>query len=254
MPAENATSRFSDRVEAYTRCRPSYPPKLMQTLSAEFGLRAGQDIADVGSGSGISARLFLEQGCRVFAVEPNDAMRAAAEASLRGFAGFNSINGTAESTGLPGDSVDWYVAAQAFHWFRVDAARTEARRILRPAGLALLVWNDRRNDTPFLADYERFLHEHGTDYAAVNHRNVHEGRQIGDFFGGPCETHNFPYRQRFEWNGLLGRVLSSSYIPGPGHPKHAGMLAALRVLFDRHAEGGEIDFAYVTRAVIGQIA
>jgi SAM-dependent methyltransferase len=253
MPAANATTRFSDRVEHYVRFRPGYPSELFDALARDHGLTAGAIVGDIGSGTGISARLFLERGCAVYGVEPNAAMRAAAERGLTSFPAFHSINATAEETTLDRLSLDWYVAAQAFHWFDVPRARVEARRILRTGGRTLLIWNDRRDDTPFLVEYDAFLHEYGTDYAAVSHRNVAADGRVPAFFGCDPTALSFPYSQRFDFDGLTGRVLSSSYTPPPDHPRHQPMLAALRRLFERHAANGTVDFAYTTRAFVGTL-
>ncbi len=52
MPASNATSRFSDRVENYVRYRPGYPPEILPVLSAECGLTRDHFLADIASGTG----------------------------------------------------------------------------------------------------------------------------------------------------------------------------------------------------------
>ena len=150
MPTD-PTARFSNRVDDYVRYRPSYPAGVLEILRAEVGLTPASIIADVGSGTGISAELFLRNGNTVYAVEPNDAMRHAAERLLGGYHAFHSVNGRAEATTLPDASIDLSLAAQAFHWFDVPKARAEWQRILRPDGWAVLVWNTRRTDTsPFL--------------------------------------------------------------------------------------------------------
>lgn len=253
MPAGNSTTRFSDRVDHYVRYRPGYPSELFDCLARDHGLTAGAIVGDIGSGTGISTKLFLERGCAVYAVEPNAAMRAAAERELTCFPAFHSIGATAEETSLDPASLDWYVAAQAFHWFDVPRARHEAQRILRPGGRALLVWNDRRDDTPFLEAYDAFLHEFGTDYATVSHRHATSDGRVPAFFGCEPAGHEFTYSQHFDLEGLTGRVLSSSYTPPPDHPRHQPMLAALGALFHRHATGGTVDFAYTTRAFVGQL-
>ena len=79
-PAPDPTQRFSNRVEDYVRHRPGYPPELVATLEREAGLGPSSVVADLGSGTGISAELFLDAAATVFAVEPNSAMRRAAEA------------------------------------------------------------------------------------------------------------------------------------------------------------------------------
>lgn len=247
----HATTRFSDRVENYIRYRPGYPPSVLACLVGEFGLRSDHLIADVGSGTGISAEVFLRHGCTVYGVEPNPDMRAAAERLLAAYPRFSSINGTAERTTLPNASVDWIVAAQAFHWFDVPAARREFSRILRTGGRALLIWNERREDTPFLAAYEALIREYATDYAQVRHENARANGRIEQFYGSTPAERTFDNEQRFNFEGLAGRLLSSSYVPNRGTPRCDTMLSALRRLFDAHAENGRVAILYTTRVLVG---
>ena len=245
-------ARFSDRVADYVKYRPSYPAEAIDAIARIAGLSPGARVADVGAGTGISARLFLERGFRVFGVEPNAAMRAAAEEYLAGFPEFTSVEGTAEATGLSDASADLAIAAQAFHWFRKDAARAEMLRVVLPPHWVALIWNERLTDTPFLRDYEAALGEHAIDYATVDHRNVDEAA-IARFFGGPVQKLEFPNAQRFDREGFLGRALSSSYVPQRGHPKHEGMMNALDRIFAAHEKDGVVDFRYVTSVHIGKL-
>jgi ubiquinone/menaquinone biosynthesis C-methylase UbiE len=147
---------------------------MFERIRDAAALGPGSVVADLGSGTGISTEPFLRLGCTVHAVEPNDAMRAAAEELLSGHPELRSVAGTAEATTLPGRSVDLVAAGQAFHWFRPDFARAEIARILRPGGRVALFWNRRREDTAFGEAYEALLRRYGTDYAAVDHKNVGE--------------------------------------------------------------------------------
>lgn len=252
MTADPA-ARFSDRVADYVRHRPGYPDEVIRALRDGTGLAPSHVVADVGSGTGISSRLFLEHGNEVFAVEPNREMRAAAEALLGNGARFHSVAGSAEETTLPDASVDYVVAGQAFHWFHVGRARQEFRRILRPGGWAVLLWNARRTEsTPFLRAYEDLLHEHGTDYAAVNHENIGDDT-LRAFFGGPYESRTAYNEQVFDWEGLKGRLLSSSYAPNAGHPGHEPMMRALERIFADHNDGGRVVWQYDTRIFFGRL-
>jgi SAM-dependent methyltransferase len=248
-------NRFSDRVENYVKYRPDYPRELLAFLRDRFGLGARKRVADVGSGTGIFSAQLLELGAVVVAVEPNAEMRAAAERALAARPGFASVAAAAEDTGLPPGSVDLVTAAQAFHWFEAARARSEWKRILRPEGQALLIWNNRKLEgSPFLEEYEDLLLRHGVDYAVVRHQNLEERGDIGAFFAPhKPELFSCAHEQRFDFEGLAGRVLSSSYAPAPGHPKHEPMMTALRALFERHERGGQVAFEYVTQAFFGPL-
>jgi SAM-dependent methyltransferase len=253
MPPSDATSRFSDRVENYVRYRPGYPPEVVQELKAECGLARGHVIADVASGTGIWSRLLLENGNPVFGVEPNTEMREAGERLLAAFPKFTSVAGTAEATTLPDESVDFVTAAQAGHWFDRERARREFVRILKPGGWLVMLWNERVTDsTKFLRDYEQLLLTYGTDYQDVRHEHTSEA--IHEFFDpAPFEERVFDMRQEFEYPGIEGRLLSSSYAPGPEHPRYKAMLNELRRIFDACAVDGRAVFEYKTRLYFGQM-
>lgn len=252
MPGPDATTRFSDRVRNYVLYRPGYPPAVLDVLREETGLAPEHVVADVGSGTGISARLFLDAGNRVHAVEPNAAMRAAAVAALGAHPRFRSVDGAAEATTLPDASVDYVVAAQAYHWFDPPAVRREWLRILRPGGWMVLLWNARRTDTtPFLRAFEALLREHGTDYAAVSHDKVTPER-IAMALGPDVRRRDVPNEQVFDLEGLKGRVLSSSYVPNEGQPGYGPMMEALERLFRAHAVDGRVRFEYDTQVFWGR--
>jgi ubiquinone/menaquinone biosynthesis C-methylase UbiE len=253
MPASNATSRFSDRVENYVRYRPGYPAEALQTLKTECGLAPLHVVADIASGTGIWARTLLENGNPVFAVEPNTEMRQAGERLLAGYPKFTSVAGTAEATNLADACVDFVTAAQAAHWFDRARAREEFVRILKPGGWLVLLWNERLTEsTAFLRDYEQLLLTYGTDYADVRHEKTTD--EVNQFFDPlPFQERVFPMRQEFGYVGIEGRLLSSSYAPGPEHPKYAPMLRDLRRIFDEHAVAGRATFEYKTRAYFGRL-
>jgi ubiquinone/menaquinone biosynthesis C-methylase UbiE len=253
MPASNATSRFSDRVENYVRYRPGYPPAVLQELKAECGLTPTHVVADIASGTGIWTRMLLENGNPVFAVEPNAEMREAGERVLAAFPRFTSVVGAAESTTLADQSVDYVTAAQAAHWFDRERARREFVRILKPGGWLVLLWNERLTDsTAFLRDYEQLLLTYSTDYQDIRHE--HTTSEINEFFDpAPFQERVFEMRQEFDHAGVQGRLLSSSYAPGPEHPRHVPMLKELRRIFDANDVEGQVAFEYKTRLYFGQL-
>src|SRR5439155_1388418 len=232
MPVRDATQRFSSRVEDYARYRPGYPAEVIPLLKTECGLSAESVVADVASGTGIFTRMLLDNNCRVFGVEPNAEMRRAAEEFLAEHSHFKSLNGTAESTTLPDHCVDIITAAQAAHWFDPGKARLEFVRILKPGGWTVLMWNDRRiNASRFSREYEDLLLRYGTDYHEL--RRLDANRTIKAFFApSDFQTRVFDNRQDLDYAGLEGRLLSSSYTPRAGDPKHEPMLRELRRIFD----------------------
>ncbi len=245
--------RFSNRVENYVKYRPNYPKEVLDLFVSEMNLQTSSVIADVGSGTGISARVFLENGSTVFGVEPNALMRAAAEKFLTDFSKFKSVNGTAENTTLADKSVDSVVSAQAFHWFDRAKTRKEFRRILKNKGFVALIWNERQLDTTaFLCGYENLLIKFGTDYEDVRHENITK-ETLRDFFQTDFHQAVFQNKQTVDFEGLKGRMLSSSYIPSKDNPCFQKMLENLESLFAEHAENGKIDILYTTNVFYGQI-
>jgi SAM-dependent methyltransferase len=254
MSEIKATERFSSRVANYVKYRPGYPASLVDRMLALGLLSANTTMADIGSGTGLSSAIFLEKGFTVYGVEPNAEMRAAGEDFLKEEKQFVSVSGTAEATRLEDHSIDCIIAGQAFHWFDLEKCKLEFKRILKPGGHVALIWNDRRHDsTDFLRAYEDLLKMFGTDYAKVNHRNIAE-ESFDAFFGKEnwqtFTEYNF---QDFTFEGLKGRLLSSSYVPDENHPDTPFMLSVLKKIFLRYQDSGTVKFEYDTRVFFGKI-
>jgi SAM-dependent methyltransferase len=254
------TTRFSGRADDYVRARPSYPDSLVDLLESELELSPQTVLADIGSGTGLSAEPFLRRGYTVICVEPNDDMRAAAERQLGVYAGFRSVAGSAEATGLASNSIDCIVVAQAFHWFDAAAAKTEFARILR-AGWVALLWNTRRTEgSSFLEAYERLLQEFGTDYTAIRERTagltgdaaVQGG--LARFFTGGYARRVLENWQELDLERLKSRVSSASYMPASDSAAFGPMIAALTQLFEAHARAGRVRLEYDLEVYLGRVA
>ena len=249
----DTVDRFSDRVENYIKYRPSYPIEIIDLLRDECGLTRESIVADIGCGPGTSTRMFLENGNRVYGVEPNAAMRRAAEEQLAQFPWFIPVDGTAEATSLKPASIDMVIAAQAFHWFDPGKTRTEFFRILKPGGYIVLVWNERRLDaTPFLAEYEALLLRYARDYDQVRHENIDKFK-LDAFFPGSYHIAKFENLQNFDFEGLKGRMLSSSYMPNESDAVFPALEEELRNLFANHAENGRIKVFYDTNVYYSHV-
>lgn len=250
------TARFSDRVENYVKFRPTYPNEVINFFHQKLGLSSQSVVADVGSGTGIFSALLLKSGATVYGLEPNDAMRKAAENMLRSMPNFRSQKATAEKTELSAHSIDIVTCAQAFHWFDQRLARSEFARILRPGGFVALIWNDRDTENSKFAEaYEILLQEFGTDYSEVKHRNVSHSDTIAKFFSPRgFSMERFENHQELGFESLKGRLLSCSYAPNSSHPKYEAMLKKLREIFDQHQHNGTVKVEYDAKLFWGALS
>lgn len=245
--------RFSSRVENYIKYRPGYPDEIIATLQLEIGLMPNDVIADIGSGTGFSAKLFLEHGNTVYGIEPNEPMRKAAEGLLSEYVNFISMHGSSEDTNLPDNSIDLIVCAQAFHWFDRAKTKTEFQRITNKGAHLCLIWNDRKETEAFQQDYEKLIQEFATDYNEISHRNI--SLNIIEDFYAPNTFKKFilSYEQQFNLEGLIGRVISSSYMPNEDDDNFPQLKNAIIQLFDKYKQNEIITFAYNTILYIGEI-
>jgi hypothetical protein len=117
----------------------------------------------------------------------------------------------------------------------------------------VLVWNERltRGDG-FLEAYEELLHWFGTDYVAVDHRNVRR-EDIEVFFGGAAKERVYGNRQEFDLEGLKGRLMSSSYVPREEDRRFGAMMKELKEVFEKYQRGGKVEFVYETKVYVGRV-
>jgi ubiquinone/menaquinone biosynthesis C-methylase UbiE len=242
----DTTKRFSEQAGDYRRYRPGYPAAVITLLQKELGFSSGWKVADVGSGTGLSAELFLNHGNEVWAVEPNPEMREAAEEIYGQQPGFHSVAGTASATGLDQDSVHLVCSAQAFHWFDVEEAKAEFARILQPGGRIVLIWNERVHDDAFHQAYEALLYERIEGYREINETKIDRTKIAQLLAPQPLQEQVLDNIQLLDREGLKGRTRSSSYCPRSG-PVYEQLMEELDLLFDRYQENGQLAFRYHTR-------
>ncbi len=248
------TERFSSKADDYERYRPHYPSSIIQYLKNTTGFNSEWIVADIGSGTGISTKLFIENNNTVYAVEPNEAMRKKAEQSFSGNNKFIRVNATAENTLLKNDSIDLIVAGQAFHWFYREKTKKEFARIAKQNAWLMLFWNVRDMSEGFAAEYERLLLTYGKDYKDVKRSNVIKKEIMDDFFH-PCnyEVAEFENNQLMSYELVEGRLLSASYIPSKEDANYNSMLADLRSLFNKYANDNNLLLKNRTQVYLGKI-
>ncbi len=248
------TKRFSGRVDNYVKYRPGYPVEVITFLQNECDLSRQSIIADIGSGTGIFTKLLLDKGYKVYAVEPNADMQAAARQYLGDDKNFIPVDGSAEATMAASNSIDLIVCAQAFHWFNNEKTRAEFKRVLKNDGQVALIWNNRLAGVDdFSIAYENILKQDSIDYNKVNHRNISDIDFKAFFKDGKYKTAKFPNVQVFDEDGLLGRAFSSSYVPAEGTDDGEKFRRVLKDIFARYNENRAVSFHYQTEVYLGKV-
>ncbi len=234
------TERFSGRANDYAAARPPYPDAALDVLFDGLGDSGEVTVADLGAGTGISSRQLAARGALVLAIEPNQAMREAAEAHPR----VEWIAASAEHTGLAEASVDLAAAFQAFHWFDQPQALDEMVRILRPGGRAALVYNERDESDPFTAAYGDVVRKYATD---DTERRRADGIEVFLAFHAWVAKHRVEVRNEYalDVEGVLARARSTSYLPKAG-PVADDLHRDIRSLVARFARDGHVVMAMRT--------
>lgn len=241
---------FSDRVEDYVKYRPSYPAEMLSFI-LEHGITPNSMVCDIGSGTGILSELLLKKGIKVIGIEPNNEMRKYSEQLMEKYPKFEPISASAEETGLLDSSIDVITSAQAFHWFDRNKCREEFSRILKKDGTVFLIWNKRDNSTTLLKSYEEVQKKFGIDYEKFNHQNINDN-EIDEFLNG-CKKITFKNSQKLDWEGFLGRALSASYSPKPGHIRYNDFEKALKSIYNKNQSEGFVRVEYITEVFYGKL-
>lgn len=250
----NTVERFTNTVANYVKYRPSYPQETICVLQQYCGLTSNSIVADLGAGTGIFTELLASQAKTIYAVEPNEKMRLAAEETLKNYDNIIFGAGTAEATQLTSQSVDLITMAQAFHWVNPTAAKEEFKRILKPNAWVALIWNVRQNSSSFMQAYEDLLEEFGIDYhqVAVEHNVAY--KELEKFFApNPVQQIVFENQQAADWSGFKGRLLSTSYVPKEQDDNFGAMLLRAEEIFQQEQKNGQVTFIYATKIYLGQV-
>lgn len=216
------TENFTGKAEAYAKGRPGYPKAAIEAI---FSLApSGTVFADIGAGTGKFTVKLAEHGYSVFAVEPNADMRRQLAITLAPFQNVKIMDGISEATTLPDHSVDIITVAHALHWFNLKAFRSECRRVVRPGGLVIAVYN----------------HEPGREMTDSYKQTVDE------FFTNPT-TWEFPNRMEYTRDNWLAYIASQDDSPLPTDPGYDAHIAAINAVFDRDSVDGLLHLDRVTK-------
>ena len=243
----STSDRFFGKTDDYVKFRPGYPPEILDYLKKKHDFSSNSICAEVGSGTGKFAELLLHNKNKVFAVEPNIEMRGAAEKSLSAFQNFKSISGDSVNTTLDDNSIDFIFCAQSLHWFANENTAKEFKRILKPNGRVVIVWNKKAYDkSVFMQGIHRIFIEDCIDFLSVKLENIEDKEILFSLFKENYDFYSIDTKQIFNLDGLIGRMMSASYAPPEGHPKHQKFISEIKNLFQKEEKNGSVEFLYET--------
>ncbi len=247
------TQRFSGKAGVYAKARPNYAPDFVDWLFSNYVLKSDSVIADIGSGTGILTKVLVEKDIHVYAVEPNEDMRKVAESNLKDNKFFHSINGMAESTALPEGSIDIITVAQAFHWFDVEAFKEECKRILRPKGKVILVWNQRDSSSSFVKENAEVFKKYCPNFTGFSGGIDKIDQNIELFFNNNYSKIHFNNDLAFDKDGFINRCLSASYALRQTDEKYDEFEKELELLFNNYSKDEILIMPNETVAYVGEL-
>lgn len=243
------TTRFDGKGDIYAKARPKYAADLLKYLKDTLNIPAGSVFADIGSGTGIFTEQLLDCGYTVYAVEPNQDMRNKAEEKLIEYEGFRSVTGSDANTTLSDNSVDYITVAQAFHWFDAEVFKKECRRILKPNGKVLIIYNSRDENAECTKALAELRKKYNPEFHGFS--NGINDDACRAFLGYKCKVLKWDNNQIYDRQGYIRRLLSSSYSLREDDPRFDEYIEAINKLFDRFAVDGKITVPTNTVLYVG---
>lgn len=247
------TKKFSGRADDYTKGRPGYPSAFIDFLYNDYGFSELSVIADIGAGTGKFSKQLLDRGSMVYCVEPNNDMRAIAEKELSNYSKFISVKGSADNTMLDDSSIDFVTAAQAFHWFDANKFHEECKRILKPDGKIILVWNTRDMSSEFNVKSYEIYRKYCPDFKGYHGGMKDDDERISNFFNNDFKKISFENPIAFTKDRFITRSLSASYSLKNGDNGFEDYVEELEDLFERYCINGLVTMKNNTVAYIGGI-
>lgn len=250
VPAHNIVPRYSAKAQAYQRYRWPFDRAAVRALMDQTGLDGSAVVVDIGAGTGLSSEPFLELGCEVYAVEPNEEMRQVASALVETYEKLTLLAQRGEQTTLPAHAADLIVVGRALHWLPQAAAREEFRRLSKPGGW-LAVMAVKAVDEAYLAAV-RSACEEEFGWDTRSSKGNRKTEPVGYFFDAAgYEQTAAPSIRRETWPQFLGRLLTMAPAPNEGDPGHDAFATRLRRIFDERQRDGLLEIPVITEILFG---
>lgn len=234
--------RFDGKAFEYDRFRERYSPAVVLPLLRNIcGLTSDWIVADVGAGTGMLSDVFLTNGNRTLAIEPNPGMREMCQRIHQDDPRLDVIDGTAEATGLESSSVDLVTAGRAMHWFERDKAFAEFRQILKPEGwVAIIAFGRTEDGRAENTEFEKVLRDF-SEHHADTHSGYEVYRSLDVYLPRDFHHKEILGTMALDWESLLGMALSLSHSPNIDQPCYPLFERSLRYFFDRFAKEGHVE-------------
>lgn len=246
-------NKFDGKAIIYSKFRPDYPEQLIIDLIKESKLNVNSSIADIGAGTGIMTKKFLDQGFNVYAVEPNEEMRMAAKEYLKDYKGFILINGSAENTTLDNQTIDLIVVTQAFHWFNMKNFREESQRILKPHGKVAIISNERITEDTINKEIAETYYKYCPNFKGFSNGLMGSTEIYDNFFLGSYTLKTYDNPLIYNKSTFIGRHMSSSFSLTEDDPMYPMLVESLSNLFDKHSKEGYLILPNITKCWCGII-
>ncbi len=226
VDAQHRRQSFGAWAGEYDRYRPGYPPEIFAYLLERADLTVTARVLDIGAGTGQLSRGFIDLGCDVVAVEPDDRMRAVLATVVGEHA---ALAGSAESLPLPDASVDAVFCGQMWHWVDPERALPEIARVLRPGGVFGILWNLRDDRVDWVSALSAVVDlPDAYKWFATN-----DTPALGEEFG-PTIARDVEHVQLSSPDDLVGLIGTFSAVGLSDDP--AVVLAAIRRLTETHPQ------------------
>lgn len=236
-----------EKAALYEKYRLPYAERAVADLLDYIG--AVQVVADIGAGTGQLARLFAPRCARVYAVEPDPAMRQVASTALADWANVELREGCGEESTLAGHCLDLIVVGNAFHRFRPEAC-AELRRILKPSGWVALIthtWTNRVMSESLMTELAA-----RTGVVGRMHRAWRQTPAQALFGGAHIHTRRYSQSRNSDWTTFFGAARGGIEAPLPGDQDFRPFEELHREFFNAFAVEGGLQIEYETHVMFGQ--
>ena len=234
-------NQFNGKAQFYNS-RPTYSQECIDYLINKFSLESNSVIADIGAGTGILTKPFLDLGCSAYAAEPSEDMFAELRKNLSQYQNVTFLKTSAEKTDIPALSCDAVVVGTAFHWFDKDKFCAECKRILKNNKYVAILRI--ANNT----EADKRIEE-------IKHYSEQDLNEAKGFFGeGFLEYVCFEYTQPFDEERYINNLLSSASAPLPSDANFDEYVNKCKSVFNKHFESGYAELPYIVNCYVGRLA